>query len=470
MNKSSVTVSAPGKVLLAGGYLVLEPENVGLVIAVDKRVFTTANISRAVENEENGNKIVEIQVDSPQFGQVWNYSYDRIKGQFIESSSSSNDFIEKTLRVSLLYLLEDEPLVRCIDLTIQADNDFYSLTTHLKERKLPITLHDALSLPRFLPATVDKTSGKVFKSGLGSSACLVTSMVGALCHAFRRTNRIVNLAQISHCYAQGKVGSGFDVSAACHGSHVYQRFPGTVLNELLSALETSLSTDTIRSSLKNVVESTWSGGVFMPVRMSGLLQVIMADVSGGSESPSMARSVLAWKQKEHERGDRTAHWSDLVEINQEIVRVWRQLMCLPSLSDDEVDQLASCQHAVWNDGQDGWTIDQREAGRLIFELRRLFSESRRHLKLIGDAAGVPIEPDEQTALADATNALPGVVTALVPGAGGYDALACLFINKDEVRQRICDIWASWPNATVCPLTVQAVDYDQGIKVESEIAI
>jgi phosphomevalonate kinase len=439
--------------------------NVGLVIAVDKRVLTTAEISLA---EDSGNT-VQIQVDSPQFGQHWNYNYNRNEGAFAESMNhSSNEFIEKTLRVSLLYLLENDPSVHAIRLTIQADNDFYSLASHLKERNRAITLQNALSLPKFLPATVDQTSRKVCKSGLGSSACLVTSMVGALCHAFQKSDAVhYNLAQISHCYAQGKVGSGFDVSAACHGSHVYQRFPETILQELLSTLETpSSSIVHAKSVLKNVVESIWPGGVVKPLTMRSFLQVIMADVSGGTESPSMARSVLAWKRKQQE--ERINHWDDLAEANQEIVRLWQQLTDLPSLSKDEVTQLAHCTPEEWSDGSDGWTAVQKETGRLTSELRRLFSETRRHLKLMGESAGVPIEPDEQTALADATSAVPGVVTALVPGAGGYDALACLYVNQDEVRQRICEVWANWPNATVCPLTVEAADYGQGVKIESEM--
>ena len=36
-----VTLSAPGKILMAGGYLVLESPNIGLVVAADKRFYTT---------------------------------------------------------------------------------------------------------------------------------------------------------------------------------------------------------------------------------------------------------------------------------------------------------------------------------------------------------------------------------------------------------------------------------------------
>ncbi len=41
---------------------------------------------------------------------------------------------------------------------------------------------------------------------------------------------------------------------------------------------------------------------------------------------------------------------------------------------------------------------------------------------MGEGAGVPIEPPEQTKLSDATLELEGVAMAGVPGAGGYDAV------------------------------------------------
>jgi phosphomevalonate kinase len=43
-----------------------------------------------------------------------------------------------------------------------------------------------------------------------------------------------NLSQYVHCLAQGKVGSGFDVSAAVFGSHIYTRFDPIVLQQLMT--------------------------------------------------------------------------------------------------------------------------------------------------------------------------------------------------------------------------------------------
>jgi phosphomevalonate kinase len=61
----------------------------------------------------------------------------------------------------------------------------------------------------------------------------------------------------------------------------------------------------------------------------------------------------------------------------------------------------------------------------LLKLRTLFTTTRRLLKKMGDSAGVGIEPEAQSRLCDATMALPGVVAAAVPGAGGNDAVFAL---------------------------------------------
>jgi phosphomevalonate kinase len=58
----------------------------------------------------------------------------------------------------------------------------------------------------------------------------------------------------------------------------------------------------------------------------------------------------------------------------------------------------------------------------LLKLRGHFQTARLLLKQMGEHAGVHIEPDAQSLLADATIALPGVLAAGVPGAGGEDAL------------------------------------------------
>lgn len=68
----AVAVSAPGKVLLAGGYLVLDRAYNGLVFGLDARLHV---IIQKIPTR-NGVTLSEITVTSPQFlGAVWEYGY-----------------------------------------------------------------------------------------------------------------------------------------------------------------------------------------------------------------------------------------------------------------------------------------------------------------------------------------------------------------------------------------------------------
>lgn len=63
------TISAPGKVLLAGGYLVLDPKYSGLVIGASSRFYS------ALEPGRSGEEYL-IRVMSPQFVDArWKYKF-----------------------------------------------------------------------------------------------------------------------------------------------------------------------------------------------------------------------------------------------------------------------------------------------------------------------------------------------------------------------------------------------------------
>lgn len=70
--RPTVAVSAPGKVLLAGGYLVLDRRHTGLVLGLSARINVVAAEIRA----SAGVQLSEIVVESPQFLEAqWRYGY-----------------------------------------------------------------------------------------------------------------------------------------------------------------------------------------------------------------------------------------------------------------------------------------------------------------------------------------------------------------------------------------------------------
>ena len=69
---TSVAASAPGKVLLAGGYLVLDRDYTGLVFGLDARIHVHVKTLPT----SPGVSLSEIVVRSPQFREAeWRYGY-----------------------------------------------------------------------------------------------------------------------------------------------------------------------------------------------------------------------------------------------------------------------------------------------------------------------------------------------------------------------------------------------------------
>ena len=91
------------------------------------------------------------------------------------------------------------------------------------------------------------------------------------------------------------------------------------------------------------------------------------------------------------------------------------------------------------------------------------------MRQMGEASDVPIEPPMQSALLDACSALPGVVGAGVPGAGGYDAIWVLAVAPgvaavsplEEVEATL----VGWAEMSVRPLSREA--WVEGGRVEGE---
>ncbi|KAG5461410.1 MAG: hypothetical protein BJ554DRAFT_6404, partial [Olpidium bornovanus] len=227
---------------------------------------------------------------------------------------------------------------------------------------MPATYSSLRKLPKFSPCGC--RIADVHKTGLGSSAALTTALAGCLLAHFgvippraleeesesgRDARRLLYaVAQLAHCFAQGKLGSGFDVAAGVFGSMLYRRFSPSVLEPLLALVEVRTTWDVSRGpQLARFTRHgclcrwprAWQEGVdaisraaspllaatldseHCAFRLPPLVSLALADVNGGSQTPGMVRSVLKWRKG---GGDSAADiWSRLGAANE---RSWEALL------------------------------------------------------------------------------------------------------------------------------------------------
>ena len=293
-------------------------------------------------------------------------------------------------------------------ITILADTDYYShpgtseyVNTQAKKR-----------FPDFnVPLT------QAHKTGLGSSAALVTAFTAAVLSHYLPSDavslnsesgraRLHNLAQAAHCTAQGKVGSGFDVAAAVYGSCIYKRFSPSLLEGL-----GEVGTRGFSASLRSLIEGTdptrnWDTQIDKSaVSVPKGLRLLMCDVDCGSETVGMVKNVLNWRKDNPEEA--ALLWAALQKGNEDLAGELRRLAQLPEQSVKDYEDLRV----------------------ILLTVRSLIRE-------MSEKARVPIEPRAQTMLIDACSGLSGVIGGVVPGAGGFDAIALLVEDNDEVTREL----------------------------------
>lgn len=124
-------------------------------------------------------------------------------------------------------------------------------------------------------------------------------------------------------------------------------------------------------------------------------------------------------------------WRNLAAANSRLLCATELLGALSDGSDEYARALrvaAQLESTQWMQRADA---DTDRALAALAEVAFAFSSVRAALGGVGRAAGVGIEPPEQTARAKATLAVPGVVAAGVPGAGGLDALFAVHIDDAD---------------------------------------
>ena len=332
------------------------------------------------------------------------------------AQQSRNKFVETALEFALTYaaMLANGGVGSAL-ITIMADSDYYSHgdsyggTGGSQESRF-IDFHVPLH--------------KAHKTGLGSSAALVTAFTAAVM-AYYVPSKILdltssqgrhvlhNLAQAAHCAAQGKVGSGFDVAAATFGSCVYRRFSPSILEGTANVGSKGFASGLMKTVENTEAAKKWDTEIDKaPAVLPKGLVLLMCDVDCGSETVGMVKYVLTWRSSNKQEADLL--WATLQQGNEDLAR--------------ELQKLSSV---------------AAESGPDYENLRNIILTNRSLIREMSEKAKVPIEPKVSTDLIDRCCQVSGVIGGVVPGAGGFDAIALLAQDSQDTLEELKKVLESY---------------------------
>lgn len=333
-----ISASAPGKIGWLGGYSVLEKGNTSYLSTVSARVHARVTPSK------------EIRIHIPQFSVDTNATY-RNRQLNLEKNAPEAKFANAAIEAAYQYLEHAGKTPQPFHLETRTDDAF------------------------------NVTAGK---SGLGSSAAATAAMVHALLalHGIEDLKITHHCAQAAHANAQGKIGSGYDVAAACFGSIEYQRF----------------TPDTLEKFPENA-DASWNYLV-RPLATPDLFQLVFATFPKDSAStPSMVKTVNAWKK---------THPTEYQEL-------------ITRLNDANVNAMG-----YLDELQTDFSPEN------LFQFKKWFDDGWQLTTQIGEESGTPIQPSQLKGILDGAQE-HGAFVAKSPGAGGLDSVAALCLSTEKTN-------------------------------------
>uniref|UniRef100_A0A6N2JYT4 phosphomevalonate kinase n=1 Tax=Salix viminalis TaxID=40686 RepID=A0A6N2JYT4_SALVM len=459
----AVVASAPGKVLMTGGYLILERPNAGVVLSTNARFYAIVKpLYDEIKHDSWAWVWTDVKLTSPQLSRESMYKLS-LKNLMLQCVSSRQvllwiismnqgtlvleQAVPYVIAAALALFDKDKTdalnklLLQGLDITILGCNDFYSYRNQIEARGLPLTPESLAALPPFTSITfnAEEQNGQnckpeVAKTGLGSSAAMTTAVVAALLHYLGVVDLsplskfegsadldVVHIiAQTAHCIAQGKVGSGFDVSSAVYGSHRYVRFSPDVLSSAQDAAKGTPLQEVMAAILKGKWDHERTKFSLPP-----LMNLLLGEPgTGGSSTPSMVGAVKSWQKSDPAKAQET--WRN--KLAEENCNAYK---CV-------IDKCSEQKSEKWIEQ----SIEPSEEAvvKALLGARSAMVEIRNLMHQMGEAAGVPIEPESQTRLLDATMDMEGVLLAGVPGAGGFDAVFAVTLG--DSGNNVAKAWSS----------------------------
>ena len=362
-----VVCSAPGKILWLGGYAVLERPNVSFITGVDKRVYVQAKES------------YKIVFHSPQFGLDASGIFDNGK----------------------IILNEDSDKLKFVKTTAEGCLNYFAWK--------------CIALKNFeLETKSDEAFGVEVKAGLGSSAAVCVATAAALFELHwmgveENKEKIHKISQWAHNTAQGKVGSGFDVAAACYGASSYVRY----------------SPDILKQPFPQVVEEKWDYET-KEIPLPKQFQVAIAALGKSASTSEMVKKINVWKA--------------LYVVEYE--ELMAQYNASNSFAIGSLKKLSS---------------DFSEKN--LSDFKKMFNHAQFLRKQLGIKSGCEIESEEYTILRQESDA-NGAFVSCLPGAGGGDSIAAFCLSEED-KTKLEGFWKR-KGLNVLDLNVS----NEGVRAES----
>ncbi len=366
--------SAPGKLFISGEWSILEVGNLGMVAAVNNRVHVF------LDSHYDG-----ISVTAEEF-KIFNARTEYIDGKIIftgmdEKAREILKLLGEALSVSLRFLEEKGIKLRS-----------FKITTSSKDTQVNV-------------------GNEIKKIGFGSSAAIVVATIAGVLdfHLYKATkDEIYKLSTIAHYFAQGKVGSAFDVAASTYGGlFVYSRFDPDWLTKKVESGE----------KLSNIVKDNWRSLIIEGLKIPENFHLLVGWTKESASTTNMVRQMNEFKKLNPDK--------------------YSKLM----------DDVASCaKNAI-----DAWKNNDFEM--YLIELQN----NREALFRLTNETGLPIETNDLRLLADKADECGAA--GKLSGAGGGDCGIAICFDNETAK----NVVEKWKEADLYPLDV-TIDKD-GVRRE-----
>ncbi len=363
-------VSAPGKLMIAGEWAVLEG-HACIVTAVNRRVY-----AEIAESDE-----ISVSIDDFKIKGVAADYADNTLGWINADGEQAKKlvFTKAAIEAALQYLGRYKP---------------FRLRTWGEESQARI-------------------GNETKKIGFGSSAAAVVAVTGAIL-AFHGidTNKnkgvIYKLSAIAHYFAQGKVGSAFDIAASVYGGVVaYNRFDAEWLMKQFE----------MKKSVRDIVAMEWPG--FRAGKMN---------------IPKGFMLLVGWTKESASTGAMIKQMQDFKKSN-------------PKRYNDIYGGIGKLAENLIN----AWGKEDRE------KITELMRSNENLLRGLGAESGVNIETPELKKLSDIAN--NAGAAGKLSGAGGGDCGMAICFDEKTAKK----VKDGWKAAGLYPIDV-CID-ENGVKLE-----